>query len=146
MCSASADRAAGAAFVQAAKDSDATVRNNATRALIELLRADPSAAARVPPEPFIDLLRYGNSTDRNKSSFLLSELTRSRDPKLLIRLKALAWEALMEIAIWRSPQWAFAPRSILARIQGIPEDRIEELSIGSVQAFLDAIHTSAPHF
>jgi hypothetical protein len=127
------------ALVYAARDPDDTVRNNVTRALGEILRADPAAAARVPPDNFIDMIRSGTWTDRNKSSDVLGYLTRSRDPKLLGRLKVEAWDALLEMARWAADGWAADARLIMARIAGVPEERALDLRFVSLQAFLDAM-------
>ena len=128
-----------AAFVYGARDPDDTVRNNVTRALGEILRADPAAMAQVPPDNFIDMIHSGTWTDRNKSSSVLGYLTRSRDPKLLARLKSEAWDALLEMARWTADGWSIDARMILARIAGLPEARALELSLASPQTFLDAI-------
>ena len=128
-----------AALVEAARDPDDTVRNNASRALGEMAEADAAVAARIPPDAFIDMLRFGGATDLNKSTMVLVELTRSRDPRLLARLKSEAWEPLLEMASWRMTGWAADPRTIACRIQGVPEDRVIELAFGPVQAFLEAI-------
>lgn len=128
-----------AALVHAARDPDSGVRNDSTRALGEILRADPSAAAQIPPDTFIDMIRSGTWTDRNKSSSVLWPLTQSRDPKLLARLKSQAGDALLEMARWRTNGWAYWPRVILARIAGIPEERIDQVAEGPLDAFLAAI-------
>jgi hypothetical protein len=128
-----------AALVRAARDPDSEVRNDSTRALGEILRADPSAASQIPPDTFIDMIRSGTWTDRNKSSSVLWPLTQSRDPKLLARLKSQATDALLEMARWRTFGWAYAPRVILARIAGIPEERIDQLAEGPLDAFFAAL-------
>jgi hypothetical protein len=128
-----------AALVHAARDPDSGVRNNSTRALGEILEADPSVAAQIPPDNFIDMIRSGTWTDRNKSSMVLWPLTQSRDPKLLARLKSQASDALLEMARWRTYGWSYSPRVILARIAGVPEERIDQLAEGPLDAFLAAI-------
>jgi hypothetical protein len=128
-----------AALVRAARDPDGGVRNDSTRAIGEILRADPSAAAQIAPDTFIDMIRSGNWTDRNKSSMVLWPLTQTRDPRLLERLKSEASDALLEMARWRNNGWAYAPRVILARIAGIPEERIDPLAEGPLDAFMAAI-------
>jgi hypothetical protein len=128
-----------AALVHAARDPDSGVRNDSTRALGEILRADPSVAAQILPDNFIDMIRSGTWTDRNKASSVLWPLTQSRDPKLLARLKSEASDALLEMARWRTNGWAYAPRVILARIAGIPEERIDQLAESPLDAFLAAI-------
>ena len=128
-----------AALVQAARDSEEEVRNNATRALGEIVAGDLQTAALLPTGAFIDMIRSGSWTDRNKASLLLGSLTMARDPRLLNRLRAEAWDALMEMARWRTTGWSSQPRMILARIAGIPEERVAALAEGPLDAFLAAI-------
>jgi hypothetical protein len=129
-----------AALVRAARDPDGDVRNNAVRALGEILRAGASASPRIQADTFIDMVCSGLWTDRNKSVWLLWPLTNARDPQLLERLKLRAGDALMEMARWRASGWAFPARIVLARIAGIPEDRAQALADGPAQAFLEALH------
>jgi hypothetical protein len=74
------------------------------------------------------MVRSGKWTDRNKASFALLSLTESRDPQLLALLKSEASDALMEMANWRAIGWASPARVILARVAGIPEERIKDLA------------------
>jgi hypothetical protein len=104
-----------AALVRAVRDAEDLVRNNATRALGEILRGDPSAAAQIPPDPFIDLVRSGVWTDRNKGSMALMMLVPSAPPDVLRRIKTEAGDALAEIASWPE-NWAFAAKVILAKL------------------------------
>jgi hypothetical protein len=127
------------ALVRSARDPDSGVRNDSTRALGEILRGDPSAATRIPPDNFIDMIRSGIWTDRNKASAVLWPLSQSRDPQLLARLKSDAGNSLLEMARWRADDWAFTARVVLGRIAGIPEERIDELAMGPLDAFLSAI-------
>jgi hypothetical protein len=128
-----------AALARAARDPDSEVRNNSTRALSEILRADPSAAAEVPPETFIDMVQSGNWTDRNKGCLTLWPLTQTRDPRLLARIKSESEDALWEIARWRNAGWAFCARVILGRSAGIPEERLNSLASGPFDAFGSAM-------
>jgi HEAT repeats len=107
-----------AALVRAARDPDEVVRNNATRALGEILRGDPTAASQISPDNFIDMLRSGTWADRNKGSLVLLSLTQSRDPILLRRIQSEAGDALLEMARWRPFGWALPARLIRARIDG----------------------------
>jgi hypothetical protein len=127
------------AFVVAAHDPDDTVRNNATRALSEILDAEPAAASVVPAAPFIEMLHSGTWTDRNKSCSVLESLTKSRDVAMLANLKARAWDALVEMARWRTRSWNGDARLILARIAGIPEERARELTLATTESFLEAV-------
>jgi hypothetical protein len=115
------------ALVQASLDSDDDVRNNAVRALWVLAGAKPDAAKRIPPEPFIRLLRSGAWSDHNKASLLFTGLTRSRDPHLLAQLRAEALDSLLEIARWRNPGHAEAALVVLGRMAGIDEDMLNKL-------------------
>jgi HEAT repeats len=122
-----------AALVSAARDPDEAVRNNVTRALFEILRGDPSAASQIPPDNFIDMLRSGTWTDRNKGSMLLMFVTQSRDPILLRRIQSEAGDALLEMSRWREAGRAMPACMILARIQGKSDFR----------AYLDMVPGSA---
>jgi hypothetical protein len=127
------------AFVKAAHDYDDIVRNNATRALMEILDADAAAASMVPAAPFVEMLHSGTWTDRNKSCAVLESLTKSSDVAVLGTLKARAWDALLEMARWRTPSWSHDARMVLARIAGIPEDRAVTLTLAPLPEFLEAI-------
>jgi hypothetical protein len=128
-----------AALVHSSRDPDPEVRDNATRALGEILRADPSAALEVPPDAFIDMIRSGTWTDRNKGCIVLLPLTQSRDAVVLAKIKAESEEALWEIARWRSTGWAACARVVLGRIAGIREERLNALAFGPLDAFTAAI-------
>lgn len=107
-----------AALAHAVRDPDAEVRNNGTRALFEIVSADPAAAFQLPPGSFIDMLHSGIWTDRNKASIVLLFLTKSRDPKLLARIQSQAGPALAEMANWRASNWAIPARIVRERIAG----------------------------
>lgn len=117
-----------ASLVRASQDPDETVRNNATRALGVLAESNASLAARIPAGGFITMLSSGSWTDRNKAGWVLNALTKSRDPKLLARLRSEAWAALIEMARWRNAGHAYNARILLARIEGIEEQRAEQLA------------------
>lgn len=109
-----------AALVHASRDPADGVRNNATRALLEMAQAGPTVASQVPPDSFIDMLWSGVWSDRNKATGLFWILTASRDPTLLSRLRAEAFDPLTEIARWDADR-AVPARMILGRIAGIPD-------------------------
>lgn len=116
------------ALIQAALDPDPGVRNNATRALAVLLRAFPHLALEIPASPFVDMLNSGIWTDRNKAASLFAELTKSASPALLAELRSRALLSLLEMARWRDPSHAWFSRIILARLAGIPADRLPDLT------------------
>jgi hypothetical protein len=128
-----------AAFVRAARDPNDGVRNSATRALGEILRADRTVAALVPAGPYIDMIRSGIWTDRNKSDEILDALAASGNTKLLQRLRAEAWDALLEMADWRESGWSMTARMILARLAGIPEQRLLDLINAPLAEFRAAL-------
>jgi hypothetical protein len=107
-----------AALVHAVRDPAAAVRNNATRALVEIVSADPAVASQVPPGDFIAMLHSGIWTDRNKASMVLLFVTKSRDPSLLARIQSEAGPALAEMANWRASNWAIPARFLRERIAG----------------------------
>jgi hypothetical protein len=128
------------ALVRASNDSDETVRNNAIRALGVLAQSNPSVAARIPAERFIAMLSSGSWTDRNKAGFLLDELSKRRDPKLLGQLRSQSLDSLIEMARWRSRGHADFARSLLARIAGIEEVPLRQLvDAGQVDQIIEAL-------
>jgi len=115
------------ALVQASLDADEGVRNNAVRALEVLATAKPILARRIPPQPFIRLLRSGAWLDHNKASLVLVALTTTREPKLLEELRADALDPLLEMARWRYVGHAEAALTVLGRIAGIEEDSLNKM-------------------
>jgi hypothetical protein len=116
-------------LVRAMGDPSSSVRNNATRALIliaNLAQRRPELGIRIPTETPIELLESVVWSDRNKASWLLVELTASRDPALLTALRRRALPSLVDIARWRSPGHAQAGLIILGRIAGWPDERIAQ--------------------
>ena len=117
-----------AALVHAGRDPDNDVRNEATRALLEIAQAGPAVASQIPVDTFIEMLWSGFWTDRNKASGLFWVLTASRDPKLLERLRTDAFDPLVEIARWDTDH-AIAARVILGRIAGIPDSDLFKFAV-----------------
>lgn len=129
-----------ASLVRASQDPDEPVRNDATRALGLLAESNPKVAARIPAAGFITMLSSGSWVDRNKAGWVLAGLTKSRDPKLLARLRSEAWVPLMEMARWRSVGHAYNFRILLARVEGIEEQRAQQLANeANADDFIDAL-------
>jgi hypothetical protein len=127
------------ALVHAARDPDDEVRNNATRALGVLVRSNAALAAEVPPDTFVQMLNSGTWTDRNKATSLLMQLTARRDADLIVKIRSVALDSLIELTSWRRPSHAFFARMVLGRVAGIPEDRLKELAWnGPVDAIIEA--------
>lgn len=110
----------------ATNDADEIVANNALRALAVLASAPNAPPLGINPAPLIGLLFSGQWTDRNKSSFLIAQLSRDRDPVLLEQLRERAMPPLIEGAGWDTSHGTCFLQ-ILGRIAGIPESRLDEL-------------------
>jgi hypothetical protein len=117
-----------AGLVRASYDTDEVVRNNATRALGVLSESRSKLAARIPASRFIEMLSSGSWTDRNKAGWVLSSLSKGRDPKVLARLRSESLVSLLEMARWRNAGHAHNARLLLARIAGIEEKRAMQLA------------------
>jgi HEAT repeat protein len=129
-----------AGLARASLDADDNVRNNAVRALGVLIAAKPEFALEVPSSSFIQLLTSPTWSDHNKGAMLLEALTRNRDAELLRRLRAAALDNLLEMARWRSNGHAFTARTLLGRIAGIEEGRLQKLaSSGDGDAIIRAL-------
>jgi len=115
------------ALVKATQDSNGTVRNNATRALLVLASSSPKIASRIPVKGFIELLLSGTWTDLNKSSGLLDIMTaKRRDAKVLAQLQRKdILERLIDMARWRSHGQSAA--NLLGRVAGINEQQLKQL-------------------
>jgi hypothetical protein len=114
-------------LIDAMKDTDSNVRNNAMRALALVTRYDfahPEKNIKVSFAPFVDMLNSIEWTDRNKSSLVLSELTEKRDARLLKLLRRKTLASLMEMARWKNEAHAAMPFFILGRVAGFSDDRI----------------------
>jgi hypothetical protein len=114
-------------LVWATRDAHDGVRNNAIRALGVLAESSSKIAGQMPPGPFIEMVTSGVWTDRNKGSYVLEQISKSRSPKLLSLLRAQALEALIEMARWRSTGHAASARTLLGRIAGIEENRLQKM-------------------
>jgi hypothetical protein len=131
-----------AALVNASRDSNPGVRNNAIRALAVMARSNQRTAAMIPADTFVELLNSGTWTDRNKSAALLASLSQPRDQRLLTRLRAQALKSLMEMARWHSRGHADEARLLLGRIGGIEEKRlVRMLQNGEVDQIIEAVST-----
>jgi HEAT repeat protein len=111
-------------LIQAVRDPDEEVRNNATRALGTIARFannNPSTGISIQAEPFIGLLNSTAFGDRNKGVMVLLALTEHRPSELLDRLQVQALPSLIEMCRWKS--WGHAAMAclVLQRITGLPD-------------------------
>jgi hypothetical protein len=114
-------------LVEAARDSDEGVRNNATRALAAiaaLAQKEPEQRIHIPTEQFIAMLNSLAWSDRNKAAMLLMAVTADRPAAVLKQLRRRALPSLIEMARWRSPGHALAPYLVLGRVVGVEEQEI----------------------
>lgn len=114
-------------LVHASRDTDDGVRNNVVRALWVLASSNRKTAAGIPADQFIEMLNSGIWEDRNKAGQLLMVLTASRSPQLLARLKTQVLQSLIEMARWKNDGHAYSYRTMLGRIAGFDEARIQQL-------------------
>ncbi|HEU0172789.1 MAG TPA: hypothetical protein VFV58_00880 [Blastocatellia bacterium] len=113
-------------LVEAMRDRADGVRNNAMRALAVMAlsaRRPDKQPIKIPAHPFIEMLNSIDWTDRNKSSWALSNLTAQRDPAVLSELRQKALTSLIEMARWKSSRGQ-EPFLLLGRVAGFPEDEI----------------------
>ena len=134
-------------LVAAMRDPSFGVRNNAARALLVFAKFAPNPPApkiQVPPQPFIEMLASCTWTDRNKSLGALAELTESRDPSLLSKLRKEALPSLVEMAQWKSMGHAWSSLMILGRIGGLSEEEIQkDLEQGNREKVIAAVRGTA---
>ena len=127
-------------LVWATRDAHDAVRNNAIRALGVLAESNSKFAKHIPAEPFIEMLNSGVWTDRNKGGYVLEQLSKTRSPKLLSLLRSQALEALIEMARWRSSGHAGSARTILGRIAGIEDGRVQQIiAAGEIEQIIDSL-------
>jgi hypothetical protein len=74
------------------------------------------------------MLSSASWTDRNKAGWVLTSLTKNRDPELLRQLRSEALISLIEMARWRNAGHAYNARILFGRIVGIEEERLEQLA------------------
>lgn len=117
-----------AALVEASFDADDGVRNNAVRALEVLCTVGAEVTSQIPAPRFVPLLYSIGWKDRNKGAALLMAMTASRDPALLKMLHDQAMEPLREMAQWKDFGHAWSSLTILGRIGGIGEERLNRLN------------------
>jgi len=127
-----------AALVTAAFDADDGVRNNAVRALEVLCTLGAEIIKQIPAARFAPLLHSIDWLDRNKGSYLFMRLTGTHDPALLKMLHEQALEPLREMAQWKDFGHAWSSLTILGRIGGIEEDRLNRLNPSMVPEILRA--------
>jgi hypothetical protein len=134
------DKAQIAALLGAVADPHPGVRNNSIRVLAVLAFHDPNLARQIPPDPFIPMLHSLDWTDRNKALALLDPITAARDPKTLESLRRQALDPLRQMSHWTAWGHASMALTLVGRIAGLPEDRLQSLlSSHNAAAILSAL-------
>ena len=130
-------------LVYAMSDPDVDVRNNSIRALgviAGFARSRPELRIKVSPQPFVELLNSIEWYDRNKTSFVLFQLTGNRDEAVLSSLRQHALQSLVEMARWKSPVHSQLPFFILGRVGNISEEEINKAWIsGNRRHLIDTV-------
>lgn len=127
-------------LVRAVSDPEGVVRNNAVRSLGVILKSDETAPKYIAAGVFVDLVRSGTWTDRNKGTMVLEELTKAREPKLMAQIRKEARPSLVEMAKWRNMPHARSALVILGRAAGIEEERLQQgLNKGDREMVLKAV-------
>jgi uncharacterized protein (TIGR03435 family) len=124
------DKSAGVVgdLIAASRDSDETVRNNATRAIaviVEFAAQNPELGIHIDPKPFIAMLNSLTWTDRNKATAVLSSL----GPEAAAAMRERALPALLEMAQWQDSHYEDALR-LLGRIAGLSGDDVDKAIAG----------------
>jgi hypothetical protein len=128
-------------LVAALGDPDATVRNNATRALAVMsswAEKNPDVMLRIPHTPFIIMLNSVVWSDRNKAAFVLMSLTSKRDLAMLRELRAQALPALADMVRWQAFGHSFPAALILGRMAGMAESEIMQAYQRDREALIEA--------
>ena len=128
-------------LIEAMKDENSTVRNNAMRSLgLIAMHAQlhPGKRIKVPFEPFVALLNSLEWTDRNKSALALEELTVTRNAELLKLLRETSVPALIEMARWKNDGHAGTSFFILGRVGNFSDDEIGQAWLNGMREDLIA--------
>jgi hypothetical protein len=115
--------------MEAVRDPDPIVRNNATRSLsaIAVLASHrPELGIQIDPARFIEMLNSLDWSDRNKALVVLGNLTEKRPADLMASLRKQALPSLIEMARWKAPHAKFS-FILIARIAGSDENDINRV-------------------
>lgn len=111
----------------ALQDPDDGVRNNALRSILPIAKlgaADPALRLRVSPTWIIELMNSVIWADRNKAAMALLALTESRDERLLSQIKERAWDAVVDMANWKSLPHSMPGFILAGRCVGVEEEKL----------------------
>jgi hypothetical protein len=111
-------------LVYALRDGDATVRENAIRALAAIgayAQGNPGAGITVDAAPLAEMLTSVFWTDRNSAAVALASMTESRKLETLATIRKEALPSLVEMARWKHEPHALPAYILLGRTSGIPE-------------------------
>ena len=110
-------------------DSDESVRANAARSLRSfavLAHKQPELGLKIAPVWLVAMLNSVVLSDRMQAARTLVVLTDTADPPVLVLLRERALPALVEMARWKTPEYALPPFLLLGRVMGVAEDDLQE--------------------
>jgi hypothetical protein len=113
----------------ALKDSESSVRSNATRGLKALavyVRLHPGANWRVEPTWFIEMLNSLSIGDRTQALDVLQILTDKRDPSGMDYMRTRALPSLIEMARWKSLSRALPAFVLVGRLTDLTDQQIQD--------------------
>jgi hypothetical protein len=113
----------------ALQDPDPAVRSNAIRALeaIAILgERDRDQGIRVSTTWFVEMLNSIVLSDRHRASVALAHLTENRKPADLDQIRARALPAVIEMARWKTLEYALPAFILAGRIAALPETEIHQ--------------------
>ncbi len=113
----------------AMQDPNPAVRSNAMRALTAisvLASRQPDLGIRIPVTWFVELLNSIVLSDRHQASIALGAMTETRAPSDLDFIRERALDAIVEMARWKTLEYALPPFLLAGRMAGLPDQEIFE--------------------
>ena len=118
----------------ALKDADAGVRFNATRglkALAVFTRLNSDSSVKIEPTWFIEMLNSLSFTDRNQALGVLQILTDPKgtqrgDDSVLGQLRDRALSSLVEMARWKSLNYALPAFVLVGRLTDLTDSQVQD--------------------
>lgn len=113
----------------AMQDPDPGVRSNAMRALAAIGvygARNPEAGIRISPTWFIEMLNSIVLSDRRYATLALGTLTEDRAESILSQIRERALDAVVEMARWKTLEYALPAFILAGRVGQTPEQEIHE--------------------
>jgi len=111
-------QAAVRVLIEATRDPDAGVRNNAARVMIPITAYGVSTKAyEVPVDPFLAMIQLPTATDRNKAGLVLGHRV-AGEPYLGQRIRQEIGELLVRMAESKQPNNYYTGRGLIRAVSG----------------------------